>query len=655
MLQLFPFPSGFSDVQTPSKRIALFGPYALDLRSAELRKFGTKVKMGEQTFQILRMLLESPGELVGREELRATLWADDTFVDFDHGLNSAVQRLRDCLSDSAEKPRWVETVPRRGYRFVGELKWTDDTPPSEMPANTGVENRDETSAHKSSSAVGGELSKSSKRVSVLGRRSTLLVVAALASLLAALLTVQQVRHTKEAKQAVLIRSLAVLPLENLSADPAQEYFADGMTDELITMLAKNPDLRVVSRTSVMQYKKVHRPLPDVARELGVDGILEGSVERSGNRVHINAQLIYAPQDRHLWAESYDRDLNDLASLQNELAQTIARQVGFSTTASTTAGRHISAEAHDAYLLGRYYWFGDQYDKAREHFLKAIQLQPEYAAAHAALADSYTAPVVLGAPKADMEEAIAKAENAAREAIALDDSNAEAHVSMAAVQFFLRWNWNAADRESARAIELNPRYSEAHHLRAYILLALQRSEEAVQEDRKSMELDPRIRPWALGYMLLRTRQFDAGIAELRARAEVQPDDFFIHEMLSELYWHNGMAAESIQEYVRNSAPKSAAELEAAFRRGGAQGAAEWRLAHAKNSQARMYVSPEEFAGLSAHAGHKEETLHWLEQAYAEHVPWLAFIQNEPDFDFIHSDPRYRAIVKKLGLPPASPRG
>jgi tetratricopeptide (TPR) repeat protein len=264
-------------------------------------------------------------------------------------------------------------------------------------------------------------------------------------------------------------------------------------------------------------------------------------------------------------------------------------------------------------------------------------------------------VVEGAPKAEMQEAMTKGEQEARQAIALDDSDADAHHSMAAFDFFLAWDAKAAERESARSVELNPRYSESHHLRAYILSALQRNEEAIEEDRKGMEIDPRLHPWALGFALLRARQFDAAIAELRARAEVQPEDDTLHEFLSDLYWYKGMESESVHELAKAYLPKSAAELEAAFRQGGGPGALEWRLAHLKKLQRDNYVSPLALANRYARLRRKDETLTCLEQAYAEHVPWLVFIQSEPDLDFLHSDPRYQAIVKKLGLPPASPRG
>jgi len=641
--------------------VVKFAEFELDRGRYELRRGDSVLKLEKIPMELLVLLVESGGQLVTRDQMVEKIWGKDVFLDTEHGINTAIRKIRQTLGDDPENPRFVQTVTGKGYRFIADTSaipaktngnagspagvWEGTRPAATQPPELG------SGRSAAESAAPAAISKPR-----LGRGFQIAGLAFVVSAgIVAVVFGLNVRGVRDRlfspSPCPRIHSLAVLPLENLSADPAQEYFVDGMTDELITMLAKDADLPVVSRTSVMQYKKVHRPLADVARELGVDGILEGSVERSGNRVHINAQLIYAPQDRHLWAESYDRDLNDLATLQSELARTIARQVGLTTTAPARTEPRVSPEAHDAYLLGRYYWFGQQDVKSREYFLKAIQLQPDYASAHAALADSYVGAVVVGAPKAELQEAMTKGEQEARLAIALDDSNADAHHSMAAFDLFLAWNPEAAERESARSIELNPRYSESHHLRAYILSALQRHEEAVQEDRKSMELDPRIHPWALGYALLRARQFDAGIAELRARTEVQPDDDLLHQFLSDLYWYKGMVAESVHELAKAYVAKSAAELEAAFRKGGARGAAEWRLSHWEKLHKDEYGSPLALAVRYGRLGRKDEALRCLEQAYAEHVPWLIFIQSEPDFDFLHSDPRYQAIVKKIGLPSA----
>ena len=633
-------------------RIALFAPYALDLRSGELRKFGTKVKMGEQAFQILCLLLERPGEMVTREELRAKLWTNDTFVDFDHGLNSAIQRLRDCLSDSAVKPRWIETIPRRGYRFIGRLEWADEASSTEAPPQPG-NGRDHTPDDTTIYPAALDPSENLARRSALPGRPAWIVAALIVLLLPAALITRQIQQTRSANRTRFIRSLAVLPLENLSGDPAQEYFADGMTDELITMLAKNPSLRVISRTSVMQYRKVHRPLREIAQELGVDGILEGSVGRTGNRVHVTAQLIHAATDTHVWAESFDRDLSDVSALQSELAKAIAKQVGATASVTGKLERKIKPEAHDAYLLGRYYWFTFDYEKSRQYFQKAIDLQPDYAAAWSGVADSYAASAVKGDFPADA--VMPRAEAAARKSLELDDQVAEAHDSMAAIYLFYRWDWQAADKESTRAVELNPSLAEAHHLRAYLLSALNRNDESVQEEKKEMALDPFARPWAVGYGLIRAHRFEAALEEARLRSDGVPNDPAVRGLLSLAYIYKGMDKEGAEEWERSlvlSDDKKAADLiRHAFERGGLKAMFELDLNWNKEKAARRYVAPLDLASDAGFLKRTDETLRYLEQAYRERAPFLIHIQSNPDFDFLHAEPRYRAIVKKMALPPA----
>jgi TolB-like protein/DNA-binding winged helix-turn-helix (wHTH) protein len=602
--------------------------------------------------ELLIFLLEKEGHLVTREEIVKRLWGKDVFLDTEHGINTAIRKIRNVLRDDPETPRFVQTVTGKGYRFIAPINLIAQEHGNGSYNGTESVPRD-TNQAQTDPIVPVSLPQS-RRISSLLRKGTVVLVGAIG--ITAILVGVNVGWLRQRLFAhdgqPRIHSLAVLPLENLSADPAQEYFADGMTDELITTLAQNQALRVISRTSVMQYKRIHRPLAEVASELGVDGILEGSVERSGNRIHLNAQLIYAPHERHLWAESYDRDLNDLAALQSELAQTIAREVGLTTGPLSPAARRIRPEAYDAYLLGRYYWFGGKAVKSREYFQKAIQLQPDYAAAHAGLADSYFLEIVDRPLKPESQESFKKGNQALAQALALDDSDAHAHNTKAASSFFIGWDAQTGERESARAIELNPRDAEAHYVRSRILLALRRAEEAVREERLSMEIDPRLHPSALGEALRLARQYDAGIVELRARAEVQPEDMDVHGTLSDLYWQKEMFAESVRELAKTYEAKSAAELEDAFRRGGAQGVADWVLAQRKELKARTYVSPLSLAYAAGRAGHKEETLRYLEQACEEHVPWMPFIGSEPDFDFIRSEPRYQAIVKKLGLPSAS---
>ncbi len=639
-----------------TQRTALFGPYVLDLRSGELRKFGTKVKMGEQAFQILQMLLETPGEMVTREELRAKLWANDTFVDFDHGLNSAVQRLRDCLSDSAGSPRWVETIPRRGYRFVGEVKWSDLGISSEIFPQSGNEHGNR-SVDGHAPSVAWESCNEREKLRAVASRATLrtagsLLIAAIG--IAAVLVGMNVRrarswlYSRAAKPS--IHSLAVLPIENLSDDPAQEYFADGMTDDLITMLAKNPGLRVISRTSAMQYKKVRRPLPDIAQALGVDGILEGSVNRSGNRVHVNLQLIYAPTDTHVWAEGYDRDLSGTFSLPEEIAQTIAKETN---AARVPPGpqRYVNPAAHDAYLRGRYLWFAGDYDECRKYFEKAIQLQPDYAPGWSGLSGI----ILEGGPgTAPMREVVEEAEAAARKAVELDDSFAGGHHAMAAVYLFGKWDWARADTESHRSLELDPNFSEAHHLHSYILFAMNRQEEALQEQRRATEIEPFERPWAMGRAYYRVRQYDAAIEEFCMRARAGSAAPWVHQFLSRVYGFKGMDMESVRELKEHTrirrGEKAAAEIQRTYERGGRKAVLQLQLDELRKRSRYEYVSPFDLSEACAAIGRKEEALQYLEDAYREHTIDLVFLQQEPVFDILHSDERYRALVKKIGLTP-----
>ena len=454
------------------------------------------------------------------------------------------------------------------------------------------------------------------------------------------------------QHASQIQSIAVLPLANLSGDPSQDYFADGMTDELVTALAENRSLRVVSRTSVMRFKNSNRSLRDIASELGVDGILEGSVNRSGDHVHVNLQLIYAPTDTHVWAQSYDRDLKGALSLPKELSHAIASEAGVTSTPAKPQ-RQISPEAHDAYLQGRYYWFASNYQRSKEYFEKAIQLQPDYALAWDGLGDSYGASAVEG--EVPSNAAFEKAHQYALKALELDDSLPEAHNSMAAYYFFNRWDWQKAEAEELRAIELNPNYAEARHLYSYILSAMNRNEESLQEQKRSTELDPFARPDALGAAYLRARQYDAAIAELRARAEIQHQNSYIQWLLSEAYRFKGMQKEAAQHaeemFLAEGDKQSAEAVRRAAGRGDDAPLAEIFLKQDQERARKQYLSPIHLAYDYALLGRKEETLRALEDGFRERDPMLVFLQKWQAFDCLHSDPRYRALVAKMGLPPA----
>lgn len=615
-------------------RLIQFDEFSLDCDRFELLRSGRPVKLEKIPMELLIFLASKGGHLVTRQEIIERLWGKDVFVDTEHGINTAIRKIRLALKDDPEKPRFVQTVTGRGYRFIAEVR-------GEVEA---VKPRVEVQPGQAATPISSHTAR--------------IVLTTIAAVLVAGLVFASnlggVRDKVFAKQRVApIHSIAVLPLANLSGDPSQDYYADGMTDELTTALARNRSLRVVSRTSAMQFKGVSRPLHDIAQSLGVDGILEGSVNRSGNGVHINLQLIYAPTDTHVWAHSYDRDVNSAMLLPEELSQTIAHAAKVDSAPPKAEGT-ISPEAHEAYLRGRYLWFAsDDNGESRKYFEKAIQLQPDYAAAWSGLADSYAAEAVgmQAAPPGLME----KGERLARHALELDDSNPEAHNSLAALYLFGKWDLKNADSEVTRAIELNPSFAEAHHLHAYVLMAMQRPEDALQEEKRSSELDPFLRPYGVGYVLIRLHRVDEAIEDLRMRAAAQPKNSGIRSNLADAYWLKGMWADSVREaeaaFLDDDDKKSAQELRRAFDSGGHKAAAAWWVNHAKSQNVNGYVSPLALALNYAGAGNKEAALRYLEQAYQEHSSKLVFLQNHPIFDFLHSDERYRALVRKMGLPPA----
>ena len=632
-----------------------FGEFELDRERFELRRDGHALKLERIPLELLLLLAERQGAVVSRQAIIDRLWGKDVFVDTEHGINVAIRKIRQVLKDNPEQPRFVQTVTGKGYRFVAEINSAKpevqrpgqsqppEAPqptwgqPPRVPSGPEVPGRSLTTTDIKPAPV------SSKKIKVTAAVALCLFTASALTFL--------FRNRIFPTHAVQIHSIAVLPLANLSGDSSQDYFADGMTDELITSLAKSHNLRVVSRTSAMQFKGANRPVRDIARELGVDGILEGSIERTSNHVHMTVQLIYAPTDSHVWAESYDRDLNRAYELPEELSQVIAKEVKAATSPAPTK-RYISPEAHDAYLHGRYSWFVNSDASTRDYFEKAIQLQPDYAAAWSGLSDYYGGGAVTG--QLDPQEVRSKWEAAARKAVELDDSLAEVHNSLAAFYFFGNWDCAHADTESQRAIALDPNYAEARHLRSYILMVMNRPDEAVQEQKRGTELDPFQRPWALGYTYYHLRQFDAAMTELRLRAAANPNEGSTPFILSDVYWSKAMFKEGVQEVERGfltAGDRASADAVAnAFQRGGSAAVAEWRWQNTR-TVGHHGASPWWRATDCARARHKEETLKLLEAAYGEHSPRLIFLQNEPLFDFLHSDPRYRALVGRMGLPPA----
>jgi TolB-like protein/DNA-binding winged helix-turn-helix (wHTH) protein/Flp pilus assembly protein TadD len=636
----------------PTSRTIHFENFEFDFRSSELREQGRKVKVQGQPVQILAMLLEQPGELVSRDELKNKLWPGDTFVDFEHSLNAAVKRLRQALHDSAENPRFVETLARRGYRFIGDVAVVDS-------ARLNMRESATDSVLTADDRKQPEVVEKSAVVKHL-RRHPAWTISGLALLVISIIVVVWILRSRSVPSPT-IRSLAVLPLENLSSDPSQEYFADGMTDELITDLGQISALRVISRTSVMQYKGVRKPLPQIARELNVDAVVEGTVLRSGDQVRITAQLIQARDDRHLWSHSYEGELSDVLALQNRVASAIAEQIRINLTPKEQVAlgkeRAVNPEAHEAYLKGRYFWnkrTDDALRKAIGYFDKAIEKDPTYAQAYTGLADSYA---LLGdweyggmAPK----EAFPKAEAAATKALQLDDTLGEAHTSLAFCLDLYDWSWESAEVEFKRAIELNPGYATAHHWYSWHLAVLGRKDEAIAEMRKAAALDPLslIISADLAEVLLVARLYQQSIQQSLNTIAMDPTFAIAHYQLGQAYVQNRMYSDAMTEFQKAIELSGAdntfiSNLAYVYALAGRRGEAVKILNDQKNRDHGSSNSAE-IALIYIGLGENDQAMTWLERAYEER--FNPSILARPSFDPLRSDKRFQDLMHRIGLSP-----
>jgi TolB-like protein len=584
---------------TPIERVLRFDSFELDTHTGELRKRGVKLRLQGQPLQVLATLLKRPGDLVTRKELRAEIWPADTFVDFDHSLHNAIARLREVLGDSAETPRYIETLPRRGYRFIERV---DEVKPE---------------------------------------ASTL-------------------RVSRSEFDPRGIQALAVLPLQDLSGDPDRDYFADSMTEALITSLAKISALRVISRTSAMQYKGAQKSLPQIARELNVDAVIEGSVLRSGERVRITAQLIHAASDHHLWAESYERDFRDILSLQSEIARQVANQVRIILTPEERArlgsARQINPEAHDWYLRARYCWnkrTEESVKKAISYFYRAIDNDPTYAQGYAGLADSYN---ILGYYNAlPPMEAYPKGKAAALKALELDDSLAEPHATLGVVKRDFEWDWLGAEEEFNRAIELNPGCVEAYHWRSTLLSMLGRQAEALREKKKALAMDPLsvVIGTDLARMFYFARDYDQSLDQYRSVLEMDPNFGPAHLWMAHVYEQKGLFEEAIAE-LKTGVQLSGDSTFALARLGHGYAIARQRdEAHAVLKQlnalsSQRYVSPYDIAMVQVGLQETDEAFVWLQRAFEQRSLWLGYLNVEPQFDRLRSEQRFQALLRRVGL-------
>jgi len=650
-------PKGAMEPLRPNS-VVRFGTYELSLQSGEVRKAGLKIRVQHQPLKLLEILLERPGEVVTREELRSRVWSDENFGDFDQAVNIAIGKLRSALGDSAENPRFIETLPKRGYRFIADVSVVDaDAHPRRPESGVGdLPESQEKMIAPEPKVQGAGLAGAPKR----RPRPALRVI--IASALVVCLTILFVVLFRSRGRAPTgIRSLAVLPLENLSADASQNYFADGMTDELITDLAQISALRVISRTSVMVYKGARKPLPQIARELNVEAVVEGTVVRSGDRVRITAQLIEASTDKHLWSQSYEGELRDSLALQNKVARAIADQIRINLTPQEQAAlkdvKVVNPQAYESYLKGRYFWnkrTSDGLKVALAYFNQAIEEDPKYAQAYSGLADTYA---LLGdwqyavmTPK----EAFPKAKAAAIKALELDSALGEAHNSLAFVLDGFEWDFDSAGKEFRQAIELNPGYATAHHWYAWHLSLLGRYDEAIAEMRKAENLDPLslIINADLAELLVLAHSYDESIQQSRKTIEMDPNFALAHNQLAQAYLQEHRYDEAVaelQEAVQLSggSPTCMANLARAYVLSGKRSEALELLSELKKRSNPGYSNASEIAIVYASLGDKDQAMNWLEKGYEERFNPGVLLR--PGFDPLRSDSRFQNLVHRIGLP------
>ncbi len=639
---------------TAPNRRTRFGAFEVDLRSGELHKHGIRLKLQDQPFQVLRLLLEHSGEVVSREDLRQKLWPADTFVDFDTGLNSAIKKLRDTLGDSAEEPRYIETLPRRGYRFIAALAdiATSVNPPLAAPSAVGPGDKPESAVPSDSSA---RVAKTKTKFASV-RLSTFLVFAllALCSLALVLYRTSSAYH----RRPPAIKSLAVLPLKNLAPDSTQEYLADGMTEALIGRLSGIHDLRVISRTSVMRFKDARLSAPEIGKTLSVDAIVEGSVIQDGGRIRVHVQLIRAATDEHFWSEAYDRDLRDVLALESDIAQSVARKVEATVTGEEhsrlVAARNVSPEVYESYLKGR---FGKgntraEVERSIAYYQEAINKDATFVPAYVGLAAAYDrlGGAFMGAPPSEMRP---KMISAVRKALELDPELAEAHVLLAKL-YVEQWQWSAAQADYKRALELNPNDSAAHLGYANWLMCQGRMDEALAWSRRARELDPLgVTGVITGLILFNARRYDEANRELRSVLAVRPDDAPALWLLGFVLIANHRPDEAIPLLQRaasdsSQSPGVIGALVRAYAQAGRRADALRLLNELKRRQQTGYVPAAAFVDAYLGLGERDQALAWFERAYQEQDGFLQWLKVQPLFDPVRDDPRFKDLLHRVGL-------
>jgi TolB-like protein/DNA-binding winged helix-turn-helix (wHTH) protein/tetratricopeptide (TPR) repeat protein len=637
------------NLSSASGGVLCFASFEFATQTGELRKHGLRIKLQGQPVEVLTLLLEHPGQVVTREALQKRLWPANTYVDFEQSLNAAMKRLRAALGDSAETPLFIETLPRRGYRFVAPV--TRPTPDIAEPRPSDHE------LVSPARAIPKPIAQEPTT------RHPLVVATTAAAVLVVLLIISaNLRGVPDALRARIfsghIHSLAVLPLENLSHDSAQDYFVDGMTDALRERLEDISSLRVISRTSSMHYRGSSKPLREIARELNVDAVINGSVLSTDKRIRINVELIRAGMDQ-MWSSSYEGDVSDVFTLQTSVVREIADEIRVTLTPPDRArlARVLTTDpdAYQAYSKGRFLWnkrTEEDLKKAIGFFQEAIDRDPNYALAYDGLADCWIPLAWYGF--AAPSEAFPRARQAILKALSLDDSLAEAHTSLAFVTAYYNRDWAGAEREFRRAIELNPNYANGHHWYAEFLSLVARHTQAVAEAERARELDPLssiIDAWVSSRYYF-ARRYDDAVNEGQNAVEMGPDFAPAHLVLGYAYEQKRMLNESVAEFETASRLAGgsiySASLAHALAGEGRRSEAMNLLEGLREAARRQFVSSYDLAICEIGMGNKEQTLNLLSAAIQEHSPRAAFLGVEPRFDELRTDPRFAALMQSLGL-------
>jgi len=683
-----------------AENLVHFGKFELDLRKYELRRSGQPVRLERIPMELLILLLESPGTLVTRETIIERLWGKEVFLETERGINTAINKLRAVLRDDPRQPRFLQTVIGKGYRFIADVQIDNDDEPSLLPpppmAISAVANPDPKSSRGLLGAEAPVLEMGHLDPAVpehpLTDRTQLRIPPRTAEVTPFPMRVQPTvpeggarkSYARKFQLALLavgaaalgllsgyflvgrparqysekFQSIAVLPLLNLSQNSEQEYLVDGMTDQLITDLARATPLRVISRTSTMQYKGTRKPLPEIAKDLNVDAVVEGSVLSSQGNVRITAQLLDARTDRHIWAQSYERSSQDLLPMQDEVARDIVQEIS-ATLQPASRGTHrqkVNSEAYDAYLHGRFLWNRRtlvDLEKSIDYYQQAIRLAPDFAPAYTALGDAYAVISLRGGPPPSAS--YPRAREAAEKALQLDDSLADAHALLGEIRVNYDYDWDSGEKEFRRAIELNPNYATAHQWYASFLVAMKRPQEAEAEIDIASMLDP------LSLIINATRGETRYMArdpisaiKLCLRAQELDPNF------TETYLFLGKAYEQQREFREADASfKRAVELSSgrpgplilqahAYALSGRKDLALASIDRLLSSK-HGYVANTDVAAVYCATGQSSVAMTWLEKALANHEEGLNQLAVEPIFDGCRQDPRFHALIQRLGLP------